>query len=298
MAKKKGSENRFPRLQLIEAAEDAGPASSGMIEIRADSATKLPYVIDDTGATTALGAAPTLDYGEDADIVTQDYDDVADSGTSDEVARADHRHGMPAEGGGGGGGSTGARYPVQEVASNNGESSSLSLTMPSTPTNGNHIILVSSAESAVNITGISQTNVTWTKLAETPASTTAHLEIWQGVVGASAGTGITVTYSGNTWRSGLAAEWSGLTGTLDGSATNSGTWYVPILTPSVATALVIAGMAQTGNTSTNARVDGMIRFQSSQGTGAAFAFPGTNPILGWFAFTTQTSPRGLTVAIT
>jgi hypothetical protein len=60
----------------------------------------------DTGAgndSTPPSVVPVipLDFGESADITTQDYDDVADSGTSNEVARADHLHGMPSAGGGG-----------------------------------------------------------------------------------------------------------------------------------------------------------------------------------------------------
>lgn len=47
-----------------------------------------------------LGAS-TLDYGEDEDISTLDYDDTAAAGSSDEVARADHVHGMPSSPGGG-----------------------------------------------------------------------------------------------------------------------------------------------------------------------------------------------------
>lgn len=42
-----------------------------------------------------------IDWGEDADITDQDYDDVADAGVLNEVARADHLHGMPSAGGGG-----------------------------------------------------------------------------------------------------------------------------------------------------------------------------------------------------
>lgn len=59
----------------------------------------------DSGTSTWLPVAPgtpTIDWGEDADITTQDYDDVADAGVLDEVARADHLHGMPSAGGGGG----------------------------------------------------------------------------------------------------------------------------------------------------------------------------------------------------
>jgi hypothetical protein len=47
----------------------------------------------------------SIDYGEDGDISDLDFDDVADAGVLDEVARADHVHGMPPEPSGG---STGA----------------------------------------------------------------------------------------------------------------------------------------------------------------------------------------------
>lgn len=42
-------------------------------------------------------AATGIDWGEDADIVDQDFADVADAGVLNEAARADHRHGMPAD---------------------------------------------------------------------------------------------------------------------------------------------------------------------------------------------------------
>jgi hypothetical protein len=42
-------------------------------------------------------SSSVIDYGEDADISDLDFDDVADAGVLDEVARADHVHGMPAE---------------------------------------------------------------------------------------------------------------------------------------------------------------------------------------------------------
>jgi hypothetical protein len=55
---------------------------------------------DDAANTRTTLTAP--DYGLVADVVTQAYSDVAAAGTSARVARADHRHGMPAAGGGGG----------------------------------------------------------------------------------------------------------------------------------------------------------------------------------------------------
>jgi hypothetical protein len=60
----------------------------------------------DSGTNTWVPVAPgtpTLDWGEDADISTLDYDDVAAAGVLDEIARADHVHGMPSAGVGGGG---------------------------------------------------------------------------------------------------------------------------------------------------------------------------------------------------
>jgi hypothetical protein len=48
-----------------------------------------------TGSAEVEAAA--LDYGEDGDISTLAFDDVADAGELDEVARADHVHGMPSE---------------------------------------------------------------------------------------------------------------------------------------------------------------------------------------------------------
>jgi hypothetical protein len=50
---------------------------------------------------TEMGDAPGIDYGETADISDLDFDDVADAGVLNEVARADHVHGMPAEPSGG-----------------------------------------------------------------------------------------------------------------------------------------------------------------------------------------------------
>jgi len=56
------------------------------------------------GGTTVYGSVAGLpgavDFGEDADITTLDYDDVADAGATGEVADAGHRHGMPSAGGG------------------------------------------------------------------------------------------------------------------------------------------------------------------------------------------------------
>jgi hypothetical protein len=72
-----------------------------------DTTAPAVYVCADasTGAAVwvEVSGGSAIDWGEDADITTLDYDDVADAGALDEVARADHRHGMPSEGAGGAG---------------------------------------------------------------------------------------------------------------------------------------------------------------------------------------------------
>ncbi len=58
--------------------------------------------VEATGMKWATPAAPTLDWGEVGDITTQAFGDSASAGTLDEIARADHKHGMMADPGTGG----------------------------------------------------------------------------------------------------------------------------------------------------------------------------------------------------
>jgi hypothetical protein len=99
---------------------DTSTGAAVWLELGASGASALDDLTDVNAPTPADGdvlawdstpgewvsvapVTPTIDWGEDADITTLDYDDVADAGALDEVARADHRHGMPSEGAGGGG---------------------------------------------------------------------------------------------------------------------------------------------------------------------------------------------------
>lgn len=306
MAKKKGSENRFPRLQLIEAPEDAGPAAAGMIEIRADEATKLPYVIDDAGDTTPLGAPVTLDYGETGDITTLDYDDAADAGVLAEIARADHRHGMPAEGGGGGGGGgTGARYPVQSAAGTSSNSNTRAVTIAAAAS-GNRLIVVTAMESTHAVSSIACTNVTFTKLAGTSIGVAPVIEIWVGVVaGGSSGTTVTVTFAGSNFCNAVVMEFTSLTGTLDTSASRNvttdpaGTHVIPILTPGDAAALVVAAATTTNNSTTFSAYSGVYLIVPLTGTtlGVAYGFPGTNPVYGAMTGGSSATAAGLTASI-
>jgi hypothetical protein len=154
--------------------------------------------------------------------------------------------------------------------------------------------LCSESEGGTNISSITQTNVSWSKLAESTASSSPHCEIWVGIVSGSADTGITVTYSDTTYCGFHASEWSGLTGTLDQSGAITGAAqgsFLPVVTPSVCTALVIAaGAESTYGAGFNAYAGlGLLQFAHSYPSGGdsagyavAFGFPGLSAPLGHF----------------
>lgn len=80
----------------------------------------------------------------------------------------------------------------------------LSLTMDITPTSGNKIFLFSFSNGNADLTSVTQTNVTWTKVASGTAVTSTKLNIWVGAVAASAGTTVTIVRGGG----GGQAVWS------------------------------------------------------------------------------------------
>lgn len=293
MAKKKGSENRFPRLQLIEAPEDAGPAAAGMIELRADEATHLPYVIDDAGTTTPLGGAPTIDYGEDGDISTLDYDDTPAGGASAELARADHVHGMPSAGGGGG--APAGQLPVAvSSATQTSSSTTLSVTIPAAAS-GHTLIACVSGIGTVDVSSIASTNTTWTRLHQSTAGVSPKAEIWKGVVsGGSSGTTVTITFTGtNDDRAAVISEWPNAW-TIDQSAMRAGystptNGYMhtsPAILPTDPDALVVGVLATTNGTVKFGPSSQLVPFEpvmldtgNIRGyLGAYYGFPGTTPV--------------------
>ena len=113
-----------------------------------------------------------------------------------------------------------------------GTSSPISVTMASTPTNGNLLIAVIAlrGSSSRTVSSITETNVTWTKIY---APSVYHsgsyyydLEIWQGVVTASASTSVSVALSGSATAVVDIYEYSGVLTTsstnLDTDANSSG----------------------------------------------------------------------------
>lgn len=106
---------------------------------------------------------------------------------------------------------------------------SFTVTMGSTPTNGNLLILTfdGASDGATNahVDTISQTNVVWTFVASPSDFTYQSTEIWKGVISASAGTVITINFHNGasaTFCQADVCEWSGLDGTVDKIEHNDG----------------------------------------------------------------------------
>lgn len=122
--------------------------------------------------------------------------------------------------------------PIQQVledAGQQGSQTTTTITLTSTPTQGNTIILVVSGANNNTVSAVSQTNVTWTKANSLNAS--GNSEIWYGTVGASAGTVISLTNAPLTANLRLnATEWSGIAtvSPLLTSGTNNGNSTAPV----------------------------------------------------------------------
>jgi hypothetical protein len=297
----KASDNAYPSILITEGTVPASPAA-GKQRLYIDSTTHLPKVVNSSGTASNVGGGSALTVeevdGSPTDAAVTKI--VFPNGT---LGIASHVATYTPTGGGGGGG-TGARYPVQELAITASSAASQAGTLGTAPTNGNTLILCSENEGANNVSSITQTNVAWTKLAETPASTAAHAEIWKGVVSASAGTGITVAFSGTAFCGWFASEWTGLTGTLDQTANNTAanSLYLPVITPTNAAALVIAAAAASGFGSDFTQGSPvLIPFKGrTAGTpyGVMFGFPGTNTPTGYFANSHGVTLRCVIASIT
>jgi len=121
---------------------------------------------------------------------------------------------------------------VQGNAKGTSTTNNISVTMASTPTSGNVLIAVigmNTSSKNVSVTSIIQTGVTWTLQVRSTNGSYLGIEIWLGVVGAGAATGITINLSGNAAYGGVAdvCEYSGvaISGYLDKTAINAGTSY-------------------------------------------------------------------------
>jgi len=181
--------------------------------------------------------------------------------------------------------STGARYPIQDNAAGSASSTTRTCNLGSTPTNGNTLIAVTVSEGTGSVSSIVTTNVTWSQLAQSTAGVAPVIEIWKGVVSASAGTSNVATWSDNTFHNIVIGEWSGLSGTLDQSGQLHGTDgrnRIPILSPTSSTVLGIAGVSTTSNSTVFTNFFGpfFVLQTSGQTVGVYYGFPGLTAIYG------------------
>lgn len=206
--------------------------------------------------------------------------------------------------GGGGGGATGARYPVQRVSGSSSSTNSKAVTIAAA-TSGNRLIVVTLNESTHAVSSVACTNVTFTKLAQTTAGTAPVIEVWEGNVTGTSGTTVTVTFAGSAFCNAVVTEWTSLSGSLDTSATRhtttdpTGTHVIPILTPSVQTALVVAAASTISNGTQFSAFSGTFLMIAVTSTlGVAFGFPGTNPVYGTLVGGSSGTASGITVSVT
>ena len=197
-------------------------------------------------------------------------------------------------GGGSGGGIVGSDYVQAKAKDDTTSTNSLGITMDSTPTSGNTLILCSSRDNTGTITSITQTNVTWTLLVAYNANGPS-IEIWKGVVSGSAGTSITVNYSNTAFSYISVYEFAGISGTLDQSATFHNTVALasqrrfPMLVPTKPSCLVVACVACDNMSSSMGDIGGgpliypygLSLAATRQGHGVGYIWWGQSPIGGY-----------------
>lgn len=144
----------------------------------------------------------------------------------DEVAAL----GAGGSGGGGGGGGGSEPEPRQVlIPSALGSTTTMVGTWSRTCLSTSILFALSAAvvATAPAITGISQTNVTWTLVHAASNGANAKVELWKGVPSGTPGSTTTITYaSAAPAAAAVFMEWpdgTGIAGTLDQSADNTGT---------------------------------------------------------------------------
>jgi hypothetical protein len=104
------------------------------------------------------------------------------------------------------------RVGAAATGSNASATTSFAVTFGAVPTNGNTMIAVISTRSTTaNAVGsITQTGVSWSRVASSTGTSGTTTEIWVGTVGAGATTGITVGLTSAVHAAGVVLQYSGL----------------------------------------------------------------------------------------
>ena len=151
------------------------------------------------------------------------------------------------------------------------------LTLPSTPTAGNYLILLSSTNQ-YNVSSVAQTGVAWIMAATGHNNNPANVgvDIWIGIVGSGAGTAVTVTYNGNNQQGAWVGEFKAVPALIEPDQTVS-SFSGGSGTASASLAILKSGAAA------------LLCFFGSQSTAAVTFSP--TPASGWSA------PSGGAVAL-
>ena len=267
----------------------SGPFLIGLYLRVITAATTVSAVVTYTDATGAqsqtLQASSSLAVGSypldslTIDAVAGDaIDVVVTAGTANQVYASAAIWGTAS----GAGGATG-KAPVQSAVSANSNVASLALTLGAAPTDGN-VLFALIGSSASTVTGVTQTGVTWSKLLDTGLVPDA--ELWKGVVGAGAGTTVTVAFAAASYSCFHVSEWAGLTGTVQVSSVSAATttgYATGIIVPTSTAALVLAVMATSSGTTAFSPIAG------GQGGMANFAEFATTDVV-------SSGPLGLIIA--
>lgn len=184
--------NPFTSVLMVGAADpealpDADPAAGSYRFVIDD--TGAAWIVDSTGVATAVGGGST---DLDAIIAASSGQDIADALSGAAAPDAGNVFATMADVGGG----TVYEPPnVTNVASNfAGSGTSLVLTMTA-PTAGDNLVMVV-YPTGRGANSITQTNVVWTQR-YTGNGNSQWLEVWTGVVSASAGTTATLAFTGS-----------------------------------------------------------------------------------------------------
>ena len=309
MANLKVSEQAYPSTRYTEAAAPATPAS-GEVIIYAKADGSL-YQKDDAGTETALGGASGAVA---TDAIWDAAGDLAvgtGANTAAKLTKGSDGHVLQVSAGSvvwatpPAAASTGARYPVQTASQASASATTRVVTFGTAPTNGNKLYMLTVAEGTSSVSSISQTNVTWTNMAIASAGVSPVIELWKGVVAASAGTAATITWSASEFHSAVGLEFSGTAGTLSASQTRhvttdaTGLHPMPIITPSNVTDLILCGVSASANAATYSAFSGlgMVIVETGRTIGVAFGFPGTNTAYGNFTGGSNATASGLSASI-
>lgn len=193
----------------------SGSGSGNVVWQEEGSAVGTAAIVNFVGSPTTVthsGGTATVTTTATSGVVTQEVDGTP-SGTATVIVFPNttltFSNGTATYTPTGGGSTDGAGTLVQSYAWATIASAGTA-NLGATPTNGN-ILLLFSVANQFTISSITQTNVTWSKVARANyGGNITNPEVWIGTVAASAGTGVVVTYSGNNVQAIIIQEYSGL----------------------------------------------------------------------------------------